>query len=137
MKSEVMTLIVVALVAVACATAGADLSDSAMSIGIANGTSIEVELVVNGSPIRTIPPLTNITVRAAELPVLPWQAGVTTMAGRTLVTLEVRSGAAHVTSNGSSGIGARVDLSCGRLDIYSGPPMLGPMPQSGTPGDCD
>jgi hypothetical protein len=108
-----------------------------MSIGIANGTSIEVELVVNGSHIRMIPPLTNIEVRAAELPALPWQSGVTTKAGRTLVTLEVRSGAVHVTSNGSSGVGARVDLSCGRLDVYSGPPMAGPMPGPGTPGDCD
>ena len=138
MKRAIMSLIVMAVFAAACSTVDATIvPDSHMSIGISNGTSIQVELVVNSSHVRTIPPLTNIEVRVAELPALPWQAGVTTTAGRMLVTLEVRSGAVHVTSNGSSGVGARVDLSCGRLDIYSGPPMLGPMPGPGVPGDCD
>jgi hypothetical protein len=111
--------------------------DSQMRIGIANNTTIVVELVVNGSPIRAIPPATNIEVPAVELPGLPWQAELTTAAGRMLVSLAVRSGDVHRTSNGSGGVGQRVDLSCGRLDVYSGPPMLGPMPGPGTPGDCD
>lgn len=31
----------------------------------------------------------------------------------------------------------RVDLSCGRLDMWSGPPLLGPFPGPGTPSDCN
>ncbi len=34
-------------------------------------------------------------------------------------------------------MGARVDLSCGRIDIWSGTPMMGPAPGPGVPGDCD
>jgi len=34
------------------------------------------------------------------------------------------------------GDGVRVDLSCGRLDVWSGPPMIGPAPGTGSPGDC-
>jgi len=39
------------------------------------------------------------------------------------------------------GVGARVDLSRGRIDLYSttpsNPPPLGPVPESGSPGDGD
>lgn len=133
-----MMLIFTAVVAAACTTADPTIvPDSQMSIGISNGTSIEVILAVNGSQIRTIPPLSDIEVRAAELPALPWQADVTTAAGRTLVALSVRSGDVHRSANDWRGVGRRVDLSCGRLDIWSGPPMLGPMPGPGVPGDCD
>jgi hypothetical protein len=108
-----------------------------MSIGIANHTTIAVNLVVNGSHIETVPPSTDLEVPAADLPALPWQADLTTVSGRTLVSLAVRSGNVHRTANGTYGVGHRVDLSCGRLDIWSGPPMIGPMPGPGTPGDCD
>ena len=138
MKRVIPALILSAVAAAACANADPTVvPDSQMSIGVSNGTSIAVELVVNASTIRTIPPSTNIEVPAADLPALPWQADLTTAAGRTLITLGVRSGDVYRTSNGSGGVGRRVELSCGRLDIWSGPPMLGPMPGPGVPGDCD
>jgi hypothetical protein len=112
--------------------------NSQMSIGVTNGTSIEVELVVNGAPIRTIPPNSGpAEAQAGDLPPLPWHAVVTTVAGRTLVALDVNSGDVHRSAGNWTGVGHRVDLSCGRLDVYSGPPMLGPMPGPGIPGDCD
>ena len=40
-------------------------------------------------------------------------------------------------SGESKGDGARVDLSCGRIDVWSGTPMMGPAPGPGAPGDCD
>jgi hypothetical protein len=139
MKREIMTLLVMSVVAMACTYT--DLAtvvpDSQMSIAVANGTSIEVGLVVNGLHIRTIPPLTNLEVQAAQLPALPWHVDLTTASGRSLVALDVRSGDVQRFANGSGGVGRRVDLSCGRLDVYSGPPMLGPMPGPGVPGDCD
>ena len=136
MKVALVTLAIASLVLAGCGDATV-VPDAQMSIGVANGTSIPVTLVVNGSPIKVIPPTTNIEVPAAQLPALPWQAHLTTAAGRTLVSLGINSGDVHRTSNGSDGVGHRVDLSCGRLDVYSGPPMLGPMPGPGVPGDCD
>ena len=55
--------------------------------------------------------------------------------------MTVRDGDLQATTNpdgGSSanGIGGRIDLSCGRLDIWSGVPVIGPMPGPGSPGDC-
>jgi hypothetical protein len=136
MKRELM-VIALALVAASCATTDPTIvPDSQMGIGIANGTSIEVELLVNGTHVRTIPPLTNLAVLSSELPALPWQADVTTAAGRTLVALDIKSGDVHRSANDWRGVGRRADLSCGRLDVYSGPPMLGPMPGPGVPGDC-
>lgn len=112
--------------------------DSQMSIGVVNSTSIEVELVVNGAPIRAISPHSApIEAQADHLPPLPWRAVLTTAAGRALVTLDVKSGDVHRSAGNWAGVGRRVDLSCGRLDVYSGPPMMGPMPGPGVPGDCD
>jgi hypothetical protein len=127
----------VAVSATACSNRDV-VPDALMSIGVANGTSIPVRIVVNGVEIRTVEPLAlQMEIPASALPPLPWQVEATTMGGRTLVALLVRSGDVHVTANGRSGVGQRVDLSCGRLDIWSGPPMSGPMPGPGLPGDCD
>ena len=46
------------------------------------------------------------------------------MTGRTLLSLTVRSGDVIEGPNGSTGDGARVDLSCGGIDLWSGPPLL-------------
>jgi hypothetical protein len=40
------------------------------------------------------------------------------------------------TNSYLKGDGNRVDLSCGRIDVWAGPPLLGPAPGPGTPGDC-
>jgi hypothetical protein len=55
--------------------------------------------------------------------------------------MTVRAGDVWTRNNadGSSeakAAGARVDLSCGRIDIWSLGQMLGPAPGPGTPGDC-
>ncbi len=73
---------------------------------------------------------------ASRLPPLPWQVRVETSGGRMLLGLIVHSGDVHHSANSESGDGARVNLSCGRLDLCSGPPMGGPAPGSGVPGDC-
>ena len=42
------------------------------------------------------------------------------------------------TANSEQGVAKRLDLSCGRLDVYAGPPLLGPGPPSSfPPHDCD
>lgn len=108
-----------------------------MSIGVANGTTIPINLVVNGSLIVTVPPLTDEQIAASALTGLPWQVEAQTAAGRTLVTLIVNSGSVYDSGSQQGGPARRVDLSCGRLDIWSGPPLAGPMPGPGIPGDCD
>lgn len=113
-----------------------------MQLSVANGTSIELMLVVNGQEIQSVGPLTRTDVPASRLPALPWSAEVRLPGGRILVALTVHAGDVSSTAvpNGGAeqrGIGARADLSCGRIDLYSGPILLGPPPDPGTPGDCD
>ena len=108
-----------------------------MTLDVANGTSIEIRIKVNGTPITIQPPHTTGDFNYELLRALPWHVEAATTSGRTLLTLDVHSGDVYVIANGSGGAAARVDLSCGRLDIYSGPPLLGPMPGSGASGDCN
>jgi hypothetical protein len=53
-----------------------------------------------------------------------------------LVSMIVHDGDVVAAADGDKGDANRVDLSCGRLDIWSGPPLLGPAPGPGSPGDC-
>ena len=113
-----------------------------MSLAINNSTTLTVSLVVNGALIAKVDPATCLgcseddAVPASLLPPLPWQAEVRSPTGRVLVSLTVQEGDIDYESNSSKGDANRVDLSCGRIDIWSGPPLLGPAPGPGTPGDC-
>ena len=108
---------------------------------VSNGTTLRVTIVVNGEALRTIQPQTDETVFVKNLPSLPWAVEARTSAGRALLSMSVRAGDVWETTrpDGShelNGDANRVDLSCGRLDIWSGPPLLGPAPGPGSPGDC-
>ncbi len=106
-----------------------------MELHANNGTPLQLAIVVNGQ-MELLAPHAQLDLFAATLPSLPWVAEVRTVTGRTLLSLTVRSGDVIEGPNGSTGDGARVDLSCGGIDLWSGPPLLGPMPGPGTPGDC-
>jgi len=76
-----------------------------------------------------------------DLPPLPWYVEARSESGRVLVSMTVRPGDVFATmypdGHGETrGAAVRADLSCGRLDVWSGPPMSGPAPGSGIPGDC-
>lgn len=129
--------IVVSLAACSPAPVDGVVSDSHMTLEVANGVSIDVTLVVNGSPVAPIPAGSSIELSASQLPALPWAAEVRSASGRVLVALGVRSGDVYLSATGRGGVAKRVDLSCGRIDIWSGPPLVGPMPGPGVPGDCD
>ena len=110
-------------------------------LGVSNGTTLPVTIAVNGTALRTIQPQTQETILVKDLPPLPWAVEARTSTGRTLLALSVRAGDVWETTgpDGShelNGDANRVDLSCGRLDIWSGPPLLGPAPGPGKPGDC-
>jgi hypothetical protein len=107
-----------------------------------NQTTLPVTLVVNGAVIRTVRPQTDEIVSTNDLPELPWLVEARTPGGRALSRLTVRAGdvwETNVPGGGREmhGDAVRVDLSCGRLDMWSGPPLFGPLPGPGTPGDCD
>ena len=107
-----------------------------------NGTSLTVTLVVNGAALRVIPPGESAVVPVGELPLLPYVVEARSPRGRLLTSMTVRAGDIRETTTpiGArqySSAAVRVDLSCGRLDIWSGFPMLGPPPGPGKPGDCD
>jgi hypothetical protein len=74
---------------------------------------------------------------STEIPApLPWSVEARSPSGRLLISMTVRPGDVDGEGTEQRGTGGRVDLSCGRLDIWSGPPMLGPAPGDGMPGDC-
>lgn len=112
------------------------------SLEVGNGTSLTVTLVVNGTALRVVPPGASAAIPVSELPLLPYVVEARSPRGRVLTSMTVRPGDVRETTtpNGAreySSAGARVDLSCGRLDIWSGFPMLGPLPGPGKPGDCE
>jgi len=103
---------------------------------VSNQTTLAVTVAVNGTVVRTIQPNKQEILFVRELPSLPWAVEARAPTGRVLTSMIVRPGDVWVTGNEMHGDAVRVDLSCGRLDIWSGPPLLGPPPGPGTPGDC-
>jgi hypothetical protein len=110
--------------------------DADMSLTANNQSDRALELYVNGGKIADVGSTTSTTFKAQDLPPLPWQAELRLTTGRTLLTLTVISGSVVRTANGSQGIGSRVDLSCGRIELWVIYPLLGPPPGNGHPGDC-
>lgn len=113
-----------------------------MELSVSNETSLDLVLVVNNQSIQALAAHTLTIVSASELPPLPWAAEVQLPSGRSLIAAVARAGDvwSRAIPNGGTemhGIGTRVDLSCGRIDLYTGPPLMGPMPGPGSPGDCD
>ena len=123
--------LLLSLSAAACAASDAD------DLVVTNGTTLLVTLVVNGAPVRAVPPHSQETVPTRDLPPLPWNVETRTSSGRVLSAMTVRAGDVVVTSSYLRGDAVRVDLSCGRLDVATGPPLVGPSRGPGTPGDCD
>jgi hypothetical protein len=112
-----------------------------MKLSIDNETKIAVTLVVNGSVIETVPPGGYEDPIKGNLPPLPWNVETRSPSGRVLSTLVVHQGDFWQTSmpngeGGAKGDSVRVDLSCGRLDLWYGTPMLGPAFVPGPSGDC-
>lgn len=111
-------------------------------LNVDNGTTLSVAVAVNETVVATIAPGESERIASDNLPALPWSVDAKTPTGRVLLHLDVPVGSVWSKTNpdGSTehhGAANRVDLSCGRLDLYVGPPLAGPMPGPGVPGDCD
>ena len=133
------TGLIALVLATACSQAPVD---TAHDLLVSNQTTIAVTLVVNGAVIRTVPPRTQEVVAPKDLPRKPWSVETRTSNGRLLSQMEVRDGDALETTipgggREMKGDAVRADLSCGRLDMWFGPPLAGPPPGPGRSGDCD
>jgi hypothetical protein len=128
---------VLVLAVAACQAVGGVVSPSDMTLSVLNSTTVAVVLVVNGTGVTDLMPGAQADVSAGKLPSLPWSAEVRLRSGRTLLSLTVKAGDVVRDPSSQKGDATRVDLSCGRIDLWSGPPLNGPVPGPGTPGDCD
>ena len=112
-----------------------------MTLNIENDTTIAVTLVVNGKVIETVPAGGYEDPIKAELPGLPWNVETRSPSGRVLSSMTVMQATSGrqpspTAACETKGDAVRVDLSCGRLDVWSGPPLLGPASVPGQSGDC-
>jgi hypothetical protein len=109
-----------------------------VGVEVSNGTDLEVTLVVNGKDAWLVPAhgQTPGPITADILGPLPWTVEARTSTGRLLTSMVVHDGDVQYLENSTRGVAKRIDLSCGRLDIWAGPPLAGPMPGPGVPGDC-
>jgi hypothetical protein len=117
-------------------------SGEARDLVVSNQTGLAITLAVNGVVVRTIQAHSQEAVLVKDLPPQPWLVEARTSSGHVLSSMTVRPDDVWETTSpdGSTqmkGDAVRVDLSCGRLDLWSGPPLLGPTPGPGKPGDCD
>jgi hypothetical protein len=112
-----------------------------LDLTVSNQTTLVVAVVVNGGVLESVPPggVRWISVSGGSG---PWKVEARAPGGRVLSSMTVRPGDVREETNADGsramqGAAVRVDLSCGRLDMWSGPPVVGPMPGPGKPGDCE
>ena len=116
-------------------------------VGIANGSTLVVTLVLNGEAIGSASPEAGMDpIDFARLPPLPWTIEAQSASGRLLTSMTVNAGDVTADSGSTGGLSSatgtmgRVDLSCGRITIWAGYSQpSGPVPPSpaGAPGDCE
>lgn len=113
-------------------------------IQVVNDTKLAVTIAVNGADLGVVPAHEVATVPPSALPAKPWLVEARSPSGRLLLTFTVQPGEVSRTTDPTgfttmTGAGSRADLSCGRLDVTVGGPMLGPAPElhAGAPGDCN
>jgi hypothetical protein len=116
-------------------------SSAIPKLGVSNGTTLIVTLVVNGQRVGDFPPDgPGPTIDIAVLPPLPWNVEARSLSGRVLTFMQVAPGEIQSADSAVHTIPmGRVDLSCGRLTIWAGDfPPSGPvpLPSAGSPGDC-
>jgi len=122
-------------------TAGSELPDERYDVWVSNQTPLQLRLVVNGSAVQDIPGSEQIRVPASTIGPLPWDLTVEAINGTPMLAFRVEASSVGGTASpsgpfGVRGVGSRIDLACGRVDAWVGPPLLGPMrPESAPP--CD
>jgi hypothetical protein len=106
---------------------------AAYELWINNATPLTLVVRVNGVDVRSVDAMVQTSLDTTLLPNLPWSVDVLAANGRQIMSLDVPAGSVWATSlpsggDVSHGAGHFVDLSCGRIDVWVGPPLDGPMP---------
>lgn len=122
---------------VAASTVAGCGSSSGRDLHVENGTTRPITVLVGGAVVGTVPAGGSASFPEGSLPNGVWSVEARLPGGKRLLASQIDKSAVSQTDTSASGSGARVDLSCGRLDVWVGVPMLGPAPGPGTPGDCD
>jgi hypothetical protein len=123
---------IVLLVVAGCGPSATGTAAPSVVLGVENGTTLEVTIVVNGQSVAVVPARSGLP-GIAGLPTLPWEVEARTPSGRVLTSMLVNVGDVGV----NRGMFGRIDLSCGRLLIWAGVTRpSGPAPGPGTLGDC-
>lgn len=125
-------------------TAQPSIPESALTgavLAMNNGTSIAVTLLVNAVVITTVPASTREQPVPYPLPSPPWDVEARSPSGRILLRLRVSTSDLESATSGivtgARGRFASADLSCGRLEVWTGPAPVGaPTFIPGPPGDC-
>lgn len=134
-------LIVPGLTAACAAEAPASLAPPlpAFDVGIANDTTLELTLHVNGASVGIFEPgtISTVLVRAAY----PWIVEVKNPNGRVLTTMTIREGDINPPSQPGgdqhSAVSSFVALPCGQVAIYGGDVRpVPPSPLPGRPSTC-
>lgn len=112
-----------------------------LDLTVSNQTTLVVTVFLNGGVFGSLPP-GEVHAMFVSGGSGPWLVEARAPSGRVLSSMTVRAGDVSETTNPDGGrtrrgAAVRVDLSCGRLDMWSGPALAGPMPGPGTPGDCE
>ena len=130
------TAMVVALAACGGQSATASPSRTFVpSAGLPNGSTIPIAIAVNGTVLVTVPAKTTLGLSEASLPARPWTVEVRSPSGRVLSTMTVST---TDQSSAYSGQLARVDLPCGRIDVWTGGMQpLGPAFSPDMSKSCD
>jgi hypothetical protein len=107
-------------------------------IYVSNGTALPLTVAVNGQTLAISEP-GSVNIYDPAPYEAPWNITLSTPSSRTLVDFTYdRTDVFGPDGTYDRVVGQRVDLSCGRLDVFVGGGILGPSPfGSYPPGDCD
>ena len=105
----------VALMAFLAAACSSTVAPERPPLGIANGTTLTVTLVVNGRPIGESTPGEEPSIDVSALPGLPWLVEARSPSGRVLTSMRVEPGQVW-TRTGSDGV-VEHSGTLGRVDL--------------------
>lgn len=111
-------------------------------VHVANTTTLTLSTTVNGLDAGSAAAMASTVVDVRQFGQAPWTIVARTSSGLELHTLELAANSAYYMTGdyplSAFGPFSRLDLSCGRLDLWVGYPPSGPRPLDTFPAhDCD
>jgi hypothetical protein len=127
---RVALLALTMVAALACQAAPSPSSGGLAPLEVRNYSTVVVDVTVNGQTEAAVQPESYAAIQTADLPSPPWTVSAVASDGHVYGSFAVPS------LQDLTGHGTRIDLSCGRVDMWIGQPLLGPTFIAGASGDC-